>query len=170
MCKTHMEKLSILKKSLKNKEAILDRKFESYFQDVNSANGQPLNDKRGGRSVLDSWDRKSDSIAKQKKEIGKTERAIAKEEDKLSDVNYWYGKMPKFLTDIIDSGRITQWRQHPRIMFVVGVDSARLVFDGKTEIVSHKYVNRIKDKEQFSIFRDLFNELNSRQKGEDYEN
>lgn len=150
--------------SLEKKKKVLDEKFDSYFSDVGKANGQPLNDKRGGQATMNRWDRKSDAIRLQKSEIEKTERAIESEQNKINSVKWWYEKMPKYLTDLIDSGKVKQWRKHPRMLFVDGVEKARLVFDDKDGCVKHRYVNSIPDQKQFAVFRDVFNTINLQQK------
>ena len=43
-----MSRLKILKSSLKKKEDKFNKKINDHFDDVASANGQPLNDKRPG--------------------------------------------------------------------------------------------------------------------------
>lgn len=156
--------MNILNKSLENKKSVLDSKFDSYFSDVKQANGQPLNDKRNGQATLDRWDRKSDSIRRQQSEIEKTERAIEREQAKIDSVEWWYIKMPQYLTDLIDNGTVKQWRKHPRFLFVNGVEKARLVFHDETGLITCKYADRIPDQEQYAIFRDVFNALNQHQK------
>lgn len=158
------KRLEILKNSLGKKKVELDGKFDAYFDDVKSANGQPLNDKRNGHATLDRWERKSNAIARQKEEVEKTARAIEREQNKIDSVEWWYEKMPKYLTDLIDSGKVKQWRKHPRMLFVDGVEKARLVFDDEDGLVRHRYLNEIQDKEQFAIFRDVFNAINLHQK------
>ncbi|MGP1594741.1 MAG: hypothetical protein ACTTH8_05805 [Treponema sp.] len=46
MLETRTKRLEILEKSLTKKEAELARRIEVHYEDVMSANGQPLNDKR----------------------------------------------------------------------------------------------------------------------------
>lgn len=160
-----MARLDILKNSLAKKEAILDGKFDEHFSCVKSANGQPLNDKRNGQATMNKWERQNDSIRRHLGEIEKTKAAIEKEQYKISDTEAMYGKMPKVLTDLIDNGTLAQWRKFPHIMFVSGVDKARIVFNEDTGVISHKYVNQIESKEQYAIFRDVFNNINKQQKG-----
>lgn len=158
------KRLEILKASLGKKEAVLEGKFSSHFSDVKSANGQPLNDKRNGQVTLNRWEKQSDSIRNQYKEIDKTKNAIEKEEGKISETMYWYGLMPSYVKSLIDDGILVQWRKHPRIMFVKGVDKARICFDEKTGACTHKYVKDIEDKEQYAVFRDTYNSINLSQK------
>ena len=157
------KRLDVLNTSLIKKEEVLDRRFDQHFSTVRESNGQPLNDKRNGASTLARWEKQSDGIRNQKAEIEKTKSAIEREQGKIADVEYWYKKMPKYLTDLIDDGKIKQWRRHPRMLFVTGVDKARLVFDEDDGLVRHRYVKEIKDQEQFAIFRDLFNSINKMQ-------
>jgi len=158
------KRLYILKKSLVKKESVLDDKFSTHFDDVKSANGQPLNDKRNGHSTLNRWEKQSDSIRNQYKEIDKTKNAIDREEAKISETEHWYHLMPDYIKSLIDSGTLKQWRKHPRIMFVDGVEKARIYFDEETGLCSHKYVKSITDKEQYAVFRDLYNNINLKQK------
>jgi len=72
--------------------------------------------------------------------------------------------MPIYIKDLIDKGTLKQWNKFPNILFVDGVEKARICFDKKTKICSHKYVNQITNKEQYSIFRDVFNNINNLQK------
>lgn len=157
-------RLDILKNSLKNKEDELDRRFDNHFETVKQSNGQPLNDKRTGQATLDKWERQNDSIRQQKAEIEKTKAAIEREESKITDVDYWYSKMPKVLTDLIDGGVLIQWRKHPRMMFVDGVEKARIIFNDETGVIAHRYVKSIPNKDQYSIFRDVYNRINAVQR------
>jgi len=158
------KRLEALNKSLENKNKKLDKKYEDYFSDVARANGQPLNDKRGGQAVLDRWDRKSNGIANQRDEIQKTKEAIEKEELKIYGVKEWYKAMPSYIQEFIDNGTLIQWGKHPRIMFVAGVEKARIKFDEKSGLCSHSYLNQIPNKEQYAIFRDIYNKINYLQK------
>lgn len=155
-----MSRLEILQKSLAKKENVLAEKLGNHFDSVKQANGQPLNDKRNGRATLDKWDKQSESIANQIKEIEKTQNAIEREQAKINGCEAVKSELPQILLDLLADGKITQWRKYPNRFFVVGVDKARLVCDLKTGLVSHSYVNQIKDKEQYAIFRDLYNHIN----------
>ena len=158
------KRLEILRTSLKKKESELDRRFTNHFDTVKQANGQPLNDKRNGQATLNKWERQNEGIRNQNAEIEKTKAAIEKEESKVSDVAYWHEKMPLVLTKLIDSGVLTQWRKHPRMMFVNGVEKARICFDDKTGVIGHRYISQIPTKEQYAIFRDTYNAINKEQK------
>ncbi|MBL3520289.1 hypothetical protein CRU92_10810 [Arcobacter sp. FW59] len=160
-----MSRLETLKSSLEKKEKKLDSKYEDYFEDVKQANGQPLNDKRGGQKILNRWEKKSQSIHNQKIEIEKTKNAIEREKYKIFSKNEVYEIMPYYLKKLIDDGVLKQWSKHPRIMFVNGVEKARIYFDEETKICSHKFVRDIQNQEQYSIFRDVFNNINNLQKG-----
>jgi hypothetical protein len=152
-------RLEILKKSLAKKEKLYDDKISAHFSDVRSANGQPLNDKRNGYQTLDRWERQNDSIRSTKAEIEKTKQAIEREEYKIENVNSWQEIFPSPITDLLESGILTQWRKFPRIMFVAGVKKARITYDPKTGTISNSYVSEINNAEQYTIFRDVFNQL-----------
>lgn len=47
-----MTRLEILKNSLAKKQAAFDAAFTEHTDDVKSANGQPLNDKRNGAATF----------------------------------------------------------------------------------------------------------------------
>lgn len=157
-------RLEILESSLSKKKKELDRKFDDHFSSVKQANGQPLNDKKNGQATIDKWNRQSDGIRRQISEIEKTESAIERETQKINECNFWYGKMPEYIKELIDVGKIKQWRKHPRMMFVVGVENARLVFDDNDGLIRHRYVRNIPSKEQYAIFRDVFNSINLQQR------
>lgn len=112
------KRLDILKNSLTKKESILDDKFKNHFATVRLANGQPLNDKRNGQSTLNKWDRQSNSIKKQYEEIEKTKDAIRDEENKIKSVLKANSTIPKEITELIELGKVTQWRKHPNYFFV----------------------------------------------------
>lgn len=156
-------RIEVLERSLEKKERELDRRFDEHFASVRQANGQPLNDKRNGQATFDKWERQNNGIRTQKTEIEKTKRAIEREQAKLDSVEWWYEKMPKYLTDLIDSGKVKQWRKHPRMLFVEGVEKARLVFDDSNGLVKHRYAADIPNQDQYAIFRDVFNAINAQQ-------
>lgn len=67
------KRLEILEESLKKKQQIFDNRLLNHFNCVKQSNGQPLNDKRNGRSTLDKWDRQNDSLRRLQAEIEKNE-------------------------------------------------------------------------------------------------
>jgi hypothetical protein len=155
-------RLEILKKSLAKKEQKFDDKISAHFADVRSANGQPLNDKRNGYQTMNRWKRQNDSIRSVKEGIEKTKQAIEREEYKIKNVSNWREIFPSPITDLLESGVLTQWRKFPRIMFVAGVKKARITYDPKTGKISHSYVSEINNAEQYAIFRDVFNGLKAK--------
>lgn len=154
-----MSRLDILKSSLKKKEAKFDTMFESYVEDVKSANGQPLNDKRNGAATMNRWNKKDLALSKQNDEIQKTKEALSKEENKIKNIYTFKDSMPQCIVDLIDKGILKQWGKYPHILFVDGVDKARIIYDQKKRIVAHKFVSDITDKEQRSKFAKVYNEL-----------
>lgn len=155
------KRLKILQNSLAKKQAKMDRLIANHFTDVKSANGQPLNDKRNGTATFKRWERQNEAIRNIKDGIKNTERAIEKEKSKISKVESMQDKLPDILASLLRDGVITQWRRHPNTFFVKGVENARLHFDLNTKLISHKYVKEISDKEQYTIFRDVFNRINN---------
>jgi len=151
------KRLEILKASLAKKEAWFDERLQNHFDTVAQANGQPLNDKRNGRATLNKWDKQSDGLRALQNSIQRTKVAIEREETKIANVSPV--KLPAYLQQAINDGLINQWRKHPRFFFVVGVNSARIVLDEKTGIIGHRYLSKI-SKDEYPIFRDVFNKLN----------
>ena len=165
-----MSRLEILKKSLAKKEDAFNSKLNSHFEDVKSANGQPLNDKRNGQVTLDRWEKQNNSLRNLENGIKKTKDAIEREELKIANVNQVSQGIPKEILDLVADGTLVQWRKHPNFFFVAGVDKARITWDAKRKVVTHRYLSEIKDQEQWSKFRDVYNSLNSLlNKGESHE-
>lgn len=156
-----MARLDILKSSLEKKEAKFNKKLDEHFADVRSANGQPLNDKRNGYSTMKRWDRQRDSISNIEKEIEKTKDAIEYEEWKIRGIAREKSGMPKEIADLIDNGTLEQWGKYPHVMFVDGVDKARIIWDDKKKVVMHKYTNTLIDKEQRKKFAQVYNSLHA---------
>ncbi|WP_368568149.1 hypothetical protein [Acinetobacter nosocomialis] len=155
-----MSRLEILKQSLEKKEKAFDLKLNAHFDDVKSANGQPLNDKRNGYVTLDRWERQNNSLGSLNEGIQKTKDAIEREELKIALVNQTNKDIPKEILDLVANGELIQWRKHPTFFFVKGVDKARIFWDPKRNVVAHRYISEIKDKEQWAKFRDIYNALN----------
>ena len=157
------KRLEMLNASLAKKENILEVRFANHFASVKSANGQPLNDKRNGQATLNKWEKQNDAIRNKIKSVDLTKAAIEREESKLFSVSHCYNSMPQHLKALIDSGTLKQWGKHPHIMFVSGVEKARIYWDEETNICSHKYVKEIPNKEQYTVFRDVYNSINAMQ-------
>lgn len=154
-----MSRLDILKASLEKKEAKFNNMLDNHFNDVKSANGQPLNDKRNGRQTFNRWEKQNNSLCNQKKEIEKTENAIWHEENKAINIEIAKNNFPKEIQSLIDGGTLKQWGKHPYILFVDGVDKARIGWDVKKKTVYHKFTNEITDKEQYKKFAKIYNEI-----------
>jgi hypothetical protein len=155
------KKLQILKSSLAKKEQELQRRFDVHFADVKSANGQPLNDKRGGQATFNRWERQNDAIRTVKGGIEKTKRAIEFEEGKIKGIEHVNTFIPSEILELVEKGVLVQWRKHPHIFFVAGVDKARIIWLEKTKQVAHKFVSEIKEQEQRTRFVRVFNPLGS---------
>lgn len=150
-------RLDILEGSLAKKNEVLERLFDTHFADVKAANGQPLNDKRNGQATMKKWERQSDAIRSQKESIKKTEDAIEREKSKIADTEATKKDFPNVILNLIEDGTLTQWRKHPRFLFIKGVDKARLAYDPDTGIISHRYSNQVTDKAQRKILIDTWN-------------
>ncbi len=90
-------------------------------------------------------------------EIEKTTAAIAREEGKLRSIAYNGDSMPQEIRQLIENGTLKQWGKYPHIMFVDGVDKARIIWDDKKKQVMHKYTNKLTDKEQWKKFAQVYN-------------
>lgn len=134
--------------------------LQDHFDTVRAANGQPLNDKRNGAATLRKWDRQNEALRRQKESIQKTEAAIEREKGKIIDTEYVRGMLPDEIVALIADGTLKQWRKHPHILFVDGVEKARMIWkDGK---LYHKYAGSIPTKEQHRKFAAIYNDLNSK--------
>ena len=154
-----MDRLDILKSSLEKKQAKFNNKLDEHFADVRSANGQPLNDKRNGFSTMKRWGKQNESLANMDKEIEKTKTAIEREESKIRCIDYNKSSMPQEIQRLIDNGTLKQWGKYPHILFVDGVDKARIIWDGKKKVVMHKFTNTLTDKDQRKKFAQVYNSL-----------
>ena len=150
-------RLEILKASLAKKQTLFDQRLQQHFDTVKEANGQPLNDKRNGRATLNKWDKQSEGLRNIENSIQRTKDAIEREEMKiaLSDSV----TIPLYIQEAIDAGLITQWRKHPRFFFVTGVKHGRIVLNEENGTIGYRYLNKV-SKEEYPIFRDVFNKLN----------
>ena len=156
-----MSRLDILKASLEKKQARFNRKLNEHFSDVKSANGQPLNDKRNGYSTMKRWDRQNETLSKIQKEIEKTRTAIGREESRIRCIDRNRNSMPEEIQKLINDGTLKQWGKYPHIMFVEGVDKARIIWDDRKKVVMHKFVSSITDTEQRRKFARVYNSLNA---------
>ena len=156
-----MSRLDILKASLEKKQAKFNRKLNEYFSDVKSAKGEPLNDKRNGYSTMKRWDRQNDTLSKMQKEIEKTQTAIEREEGRIRCIDRNRSSMPEEIQKLINDGTLKQWDRYPHIMFVEGVDKARIIWDDRKKVVMHKFVSSITDTEQRRKFARVYNSLNA---------
>lgn len=153
------KRLEILENSLIKKNKLFDDKLQNHFNTVKQANGQPLNDKRNGQATLNKWDKQNQSLINLDESIEKTKNAIEYEKGKIFAVEETKKAFPKIIIEMLKSGLLTQWRKHPNIFFVKGVEKARIVFDPKKRIVLNKYRNTITDKDVWKIFASTFNTI-----------
>ena len=154
-----MSKIERLKKSLEKKREKFQDKIEAHFDDVRSANGQPLNDKRCGRSTINRWEKQNNALLNLQKEIERTEKAIQEEESKINFVERVKNELPKEIVELIDNGTIKQWSKYPHIFFVDGVEKARIIWEDKKKRVAHKFASQIRDREQYKKFANVYNTL-----------
>lgn len=101
-------RLEVLENSLAKKKAKLEQRFDTHFASVKQANGQPLNDKRGGWKVIAKWEKQSDGIHALQDSIKRTEA------EKIGVLQFRKGKTfkgcnvrPKgFFVDCVVAGRL----------------------------------------------------------------
>jgi len=153
------KRLEILENSLIKKNALFDEKLQNHFNTVKQANGQPLNDKRNGQSTLNKWERQNESLRNLEQSIEKTKRAIEKEKNKITGVEYAKGTFPSCILEMLESGQLIQWRKHPNTFFVKGVDKARIVWDDKKKIIFTRYRSTITEQDVWKIFASTFNTI-----------
>ncbi|SED11460.1 hypothetical protein SAMN04489761_4319 [Tenacibaculum sp. MAR_2009_124] len=153
------KRLEILENSLEKKNKAFNDKLQNHINTVKQANGQPLNDKRNGRATLNKWERQNNSLRNLQESIKKTENAIRKEKNKISESEYIKNILPISIIKKLEDGTLNQWRKHPTTFFVNGVDKARIVWDSKKKTVAHRYLNEIKDKDQWKLFAKTYNHL-----------
>jgi hypothetical protein len=89
--------------------------------------------------------------------IKKTQEAIKYIEDTANYVNAVKEELPQPIRELIDNGELIQWKKHPTIFFVNGIDKARI--DWKKGKLVHRYIRHVKDPEQYKKFAELFNNL-----------
>lgn len=155
-----MTRIEVLRGSLEKKQAKFEAKLQEHFDDVKRANGQPLNDKRNGRATMNRWDKQNESLRNIEAEIQKTKEAIEREEGKARSLQAHKDGMPSEIIELIEAGTLKQWGKYPHILFVEGVDRARIFWDEKKRTISRKFTNQIPNQEQFAKFREVFNALN----------
>ena len=80
-----------------------------------------------------------ENISNMEKEIEKTKMAIEREESKIRRIDCNKDIMPEEIQVLINNGTLRQWGKYPHIMFVEGVDKARIIWDDKKKLVMHKF-------------------------------
>jgi hypothetical protein len=155
-------RLEILKASLEKKENAFDACLGNHFNDVKSANGQPLNDKRNGHTTLNRWEKQNQSLKNHSESIKKTKMAIEREEDKIALCGETIAKIPNCIVLLVNNGTLVQWRKFPNTFFVAGVEKGRIGFDFKKNVVFHRYYLEIPTAGQKEKFKEIYNELNKK--------
>ncbi|ASK27157.1 hypothetical protein BG910_04860 [Neisseria chenwenguii] len=149
-------RMEILQRSLANKQAAFDERLQAHFDDVKSANGQPLNDKRNGQATMNRWERQNDGLRSMQESIEKTQRAIEREQHKIDKVAGT--KIPEYLKPLLESGEISQWRKYPNRFFVKGVEKARIIwFEDKQEF-GYSHIQGIPP-EQRLLFKETYGKI-----------
>lgn len=147
---TSNKRLEVLKASLAKKEANFTRKLDEHYDDVLSANGQPLNDKRNGQATMDRWERQNDSLRALEESIQVTKRAIEREEFKIKAVNAQ--ELPECLIPFLNDGTLTQWRKYPNRFFVKDGGRARLIWNEKSKKFQYSHLDKC-TREEAEVFK-----------------
>lgn len=155
------KRLKILKESLIKKEKKLEARFESRFNHQKITNGQPMNDKKNGRSWFANSEKLDNAIRNQMASVEKTKEAIIKEEQKISYCQDVKEILPSAILKAIESGLITQWRKFPNRFFVVGVEKGRLIWNSKENKLQYSYASSIPTNEQYQVFKKVAIELSN---------
>ena len=99
-------KLDKMKLVLARKEEGLELRYQEHFDDVESANGQPLNDKRNGRATTERWERQNDAIRGLKEDIEKRKKSIDREEAKQHAVSTQRSVFPPIINELLNKGEL----------------------------------------------------------------
>ena len=59
--------------------------------------------------------------------------------------------MPEEIQKLINDGTLKQWGKYPHIMFVEGVDKARIIWDDRKKVVMHKILKEVTEECQSRI-------------------
>ncbi|MCQ9326913.1 hypothetical protein [Neisseria dentiae] len=149
-------RMEVLQQSLAKKQAAFDQSLQAHIDDVRSANGQPLNDKRTGRQTLDRWEQQNDSLRTRQEDIQKTQRAIEREQHKIDRVART--PIPEFLKPMLESGEISQWRKYPNRFFVKGVDKARIIWFEDNQEFGYSHIQGMPP-EQRPLFKAAYDKI-----------
>lgn len=124
------KRLEILKASLDKKKADFSQRWSAHRKEVAGRQGQPFHMyKKGEADTRKRFGKEMDILSDLNKSIEKTERAIEKEAQKIKATEEQKALFPPPILEFIERGDVIQWRKYPRIMFVPGVDKARIVYD-----------------------------------------
>ena len=153
------KRIQILEASLKKKEEELQNLFDNHFGTWKQTNGQPMNDKRNGGAFFNKIEKQNEAIRNKQASIQKTKDAIENEKGRIGAKVYNKNSLPNSLKILVENKEINQWSRHPNTFFVSGVKKARIVFDPKTNSISHKFSNTLQNGEERKKFVRLYNEL-----------
>lgn len=82
---------------------------------------------------------------------------IARMENTIAHVERKRIELPAPITELLESGTLSMWRNKKDIFCVDGVDKGVILWNGTT--VSHRLFNKIPNEEQRMRFSVMFNEL-----------
>jgi len=148
--------MEILKNSLEKKQNDFDSRLSVHMDDVRGAQGEPMAGHRGGEKVLRRWEKQESSLRSLNEGIEKTKNAIEREEYKIKKVELAKEIVPKLFIDLVEKGVLIQWRKHPTIFFVDGVDKARIGWDDKKKNAYHRYYRNIECQNQKEKFKEVW--------------
>jgi len=150
------KRLDILRASLEKKQKEFSDRLSIHMDDVRGAQGEPMAGHRGGEKVLRRWDKQNSALKTLDESIKKTQNAIEREEYKIANVEGAKDIVPPLFLELADKGVLNQWRKHPTIFFVSGVDKARIGWDAKKKTAYHRYYRAIECAEQKATFKDVW--------------
>lgn len=150
------KKLQILKASLEKKQLEFNKRLTVHMDDVRGAQGEPMGGHRGGEKVLRRWEKQNSTLKTLDESIKKTQNAIEREEYKIANVESAKDVVPALFLELTNKGVLNQWRKHPTIFFVAGVDKARIGWDDKKKTAYHRYYRSIECEDQKSKFKEVW--------------
>lgn len=95
--------------------------------------------------------------AKRIEDIRNIKDRIARTKNTIAHVERKRVELPAPITELLESGTLSPWRNKQDIFCVDGVDKGLILWNGTT--VSHRMFNKIPNEEQRMRFSVLFNEL-----------
>ena len=116
-----------------------------------------MNDKRNGQAFFNQHAKLDSALQRQQAEIEKTKQAIIIEEGKIAYCKNTLEDIHPAIIKLLEEGKVTQWRKHPTMFFVVGVEKGRFIY--KNGQLLNKFYTSIPTVEQKAIFKEVYQAL-----------